>query len=269
MKLFTPIKVISVATLVKLGLLLNIVLGCFVFSALAYGNTIQPKEMGKVLQIKPYDLYYTVDLGGITIQSRRQLHYEDGLYRIKNIAKSFLGKVTEHGSFDISKDGNIIPLKYSKQQKTIMGKHSETQLFDWDKNTRLYTIDKTQGMVDLFPGHFDSLSLTQQLRLDLAFDRKKMAYTIIRKDKFKSYQFKSVGHEMITIGDGRYNSLVVERINNDSSKETRIWFASDWDFVLLKMETFEKNSKKVMVLDKGILNTHSIVPIKNTTEIQE
>jgi hypothetical protein len=92
---------------------------------------------------------------------------------------------------------------------------------------------------------------------------------MIKRDKLKSYQFNVVGRELMTIRNGTYNSLVVERIENNSSKKTRIWFASDWDYVPLKVETYEKKGKKVMVLDTGIVNTLSIVPINNTTEIQE
>jgi hypothetical protein len=266
-KVLTPIKVISVSTFVKLGLLINLALYYLLCGDLAHATKIPSKEHDIVIQ--PYDLHYTADLGGIKIQARHQLYFEDGLYRVKNNAKSFLGKVTEYGSFDISKDGSIVPLKYSKQRKTVMSKRAETQVFDWAKNTCLYTTDKRQGTMDIVQGHFDTLSLTQQLRLDLAFGLNKMSYTMIKRDKLKSYQFNVVGRELMTISNGTYNSLVVERIENNSSKKTRIWFASDWDYVPLKIETYEKKGKKVMVLDKGIVNTLSIVPINNTTEIQE
>jgi hypothetical protein len=148
-----------------------------------------------------------------------------------------------------------------------MGERSETQIFDWPTKSLLHKEKKTQGKIPISFGHFDRLSLTQQMRLDLQKGSNKFNYTLVRKGKFKPYHYHVVANEIINIGKGDYNSLLVERLEQDSSKKTRIWFALDWDFVILKMETFEKNSKKTMVLDQGMLNGNSILPLKNRVEI--
>ena len=144
----------------------------------------------------------------------------------------------------------------------MLGNRSETQIFDWPSKSLLHKDKETQGKVPISPGQFDRLSLTQQMRLDLAKGSKKFNYTLIRKGELKQYQYQVVTTEIINIGKGDYNSLLVERLEKDSIKKTRIWFALDWDYVVLKMETFEKNSKKTMVLDQGTLNGNSILPLK-------
>ena len=256
MEILNLAKTIITATLSRASFIIILMLGYVLFATSAYAAKIQP-----------YDLYYTADIGGMKVEARHQLQLNNGQYRVETQAKNFLGKVTEKGIFEISESGHIIPLEYTKRQKTLMGERSETQIFDWSTKSLLHKEKKTQGKIPISFGHFDRLSLTQQMRLDLQKGSNKFNYTLVRKGKFKPYQYHVVANEIINIGKGDYNSLLVERLEQDSSKKTRIWFALDWDFVILKMETFEKNSKKTMVLDQGMLNGNSILPLKNRVEI--
>jgi hypothetical protein len=256
MEIFNLATAIRTAILNTANLIIYLMLGCLIFATSAYATKIQP-----------YDLYYTADIGGMKVEARHQLQKSEGQYRVKTQVKNFLGKVTEQGIFELSKSGHIIPLEYTKHQKTLMGNRSETQIFDWPAKSLLHKETKTQGKVPISPGQFDRLSLTQQMRLDLARGSKKFNYTLIRKGEFKQYQYQVVTTEIINIGKGDYNSLLVERLEKDSTKKTRIWFALDWDYVILKMETFEKKSKKIMALNHGMLNGNSILPIKNRVEI--
>jgi hypothetical protein len=256
MEIFNLATAIRTAILNTANLIIYLMLGCLIFATSAYATKIQP-----------YDLYYTADIGGMKVEARHQLQKSEGQYRVKTQVKNFLGKVTEQGIFELSKSGHIIPLEYTKHQKTLMGNRSETQIFDWPAKSLLHKEKKTQGKVPISPGQFDRLSLTQQMRLDLARGSKKFNYTLIRKGEFKQYQYQVVTTEIINIGKGDYNSLLVERLEKDSTKKTRIWFALDWDYVILKMETFEKKSKKIMALNHGMLNGNSILPIKNRVEI--
>jgi hypothetical protein len=104
------------------------------------------------------------------------------------------------------------------------------------------------------------------MRLDLARGGKKFGYTLFRKGEFKQYQYRVVNSEIIHLDQGAFNAVQVERLEQSSSKKTKIWFAIDWDYIVLKMETFEDNSKKTMVLQHGKLNGNSILPLKNTVE---
>jgi hypothetical protein len=256
MEILNPAKAIIFATTTRASFIILLMLSYLLFATSAYAA-----------KIKPYDLYYTADISGMKVEARHQLQQNNGQYRVETQAKNFLGKVKEKGVFEISESGHIIPLEYSKRQKTLMGERSETQIFDWSTKSLLYKEKKTQAKIPISFGHFDRLSLTQQMRLDLLEGREKFTYTLVRKGKFKQYQYHVVANEIINFGKGDYNSLLVERLEQDSSKKTRIWFALDWDFVILKMETFEKNSIKTMVLDQGMLNGNSILPLKNRVEI--
>ena len=257
MEIFNSAKTINMAIVFfRLVLGISLTLGCVFFAKLSFATELQP-----------YDLHYTANLGGMKIEARHQLKQNSGKYSIETQAKNFLGTISEKGSFKISDSGQIVPLRYSRKQKSMVGNRSETHVFDWASNSLLYTFKKSQGTIAVSPGQFDRLSLTQQMRLDLTRGTKEFSYTLFRKGKFKQYQYRVVGNEMINLNSGSFNTVMVERLEQDSSKNTKIWFASDWDFVVLKMETFEKNSQKTMVFDHGELNGNSILPLKNTVEI--
>jgi hypothetical protein len=76
-----------------------------------------------------------------------------------------------------------------------------------------------------------------------------------------------LGPEIINTSNGSFNSLLVERLGHNENRKAKIWLATDWDFIILKMQTFEKDSKKILVLDQGQLNGNAILPIKNMAEI--
>lgn len=253
----SPVNAIANSSLLKLSFIINLVMSSFVFVGSAY---TQEKTINSFV-IKPYDLEYVVDIGGIKVKASHQLFNQGDQYSVKTTAKNFLGTIREQGDFEVSKNGKVVPLKYSKQQKMMMGNRSELQNFDWPSKTLSYAVDGSTGQMDILPGYFDRLSLTEQLRIDIASGSKKIVYTIIRKGKKKQYQYQVIGNQTLETNQGSYNSLVIERLGGNSAKKTKIWFALDWDYAILKLETYEKNSKKTMVFNRGKLNGNSILPL--------
>ena len=148
-----------------------------------------------------------------------------------------------------------------------MGVRSESMQFDWDEKILKYSVGDTSSTMDLLPNQFDRISLNQQVRIDAASGKKNFSYTAIRKGQLKQLHYQVIGREIVTTSRGSFNSLLLERHGNDATKKAKIWLALDWDFIILKMETFEKNSKKILVLDQGKLNGNRILPIKKTTEM--
>jgi len=246
----------------RIVLIASLVFG-FVFGMPVYSEQ-QSKHQ---LELKPYNLNYTAVLDGMRIEANHQLRFENGRYSLTAAAKNFLGTINEFASFEVSQHGDIIPIEYSKRQKTLMGSRSEFQQFDWSDKTLSYTLKERSGKIDLLPGQFDRISLNQQLRIDAASGKEKFAYTVIRKGQLKQYQFRVLGRETVNTSNGSFNSLMVERLGNNATKKAKIWLATDWDFIILKMETFEKDAKKTLVLDQGQLNGNLILPLKKTTEI--
>ena len=134
----------------------------FMFAIPAYTE----QQSSKPLELKPYSLSYSATLGGIKIAATHQLKIEGEQYSLVAKAKNFLGEITELANFKVSEAGDIVPLEYSRRQKTLMGKQSESQQFDWDNKTLAYSVKDTSGKINLLPSQFDRLSLNQQLRID-------------------------------------------------------------------------------------------------------
>lgn len=264
MKIFGPFKSLVCCKLqFRLALFAFLGISFFAFVAPAYSDKIN----SRMLQIKPYNLDYTADLDGMKIEATHQLTFANDHFKLITTAKNFLGKITEYSRFKTSKIGNIIPAEYSKRQKTLMGSRSESMQFDWNAKTLKYAVRDVSGTMDLLPNQFDRISLNQQLRIDVASGKKKFSYTVIRKGQLKQYHYQVIGREIVSTSQGSFNSLLIERQGNDAAKKEKIWFALDWDFIILKMETIEKNSTKILVLNQGKLNGNTILPVKKTTEI--
>jgi hypothetical protein len=263
MKLLNPVTfLLCRANSFRLALTAILIVGC-VFAMKAHTE----QKNSNQLAITPYNLSYAVTLGGVKIKATHQLKVEDDSYSHTVLAKSFLGEITESANFKLSETGNIIPLKYSKRHKTLMGNRSESQEFDWTSKILSYSIKNLSGKKDLLPGQFDRLSLNHQMRIDIAAGKKEFTHTIIRKGHPKQYQFRVLEYGIVNTSIGSFNGVLVERQGKSANRKAKIWLAADWDFIILKMEAFVNDSKRTMVLDQGQLNDKAILPLKHTAEI--
>lgn len=263
MKLFNPVTFLLFRTnSFRLAFTVTLI----VVSVFAMKAFSEQKNSNK-LTITPYNLSYTATIGGVKIEANHELKLNNGEYTYTVKAKNFLGHITEFANFMLSKTGDIVPLKYSKQHKTMMGNRSEYQEFDWKTKTLSYSTKKISGKKDLLPNQFDRLSLYQQMRIDIAAGKKEFTHTVIRKGHPKEYKYRVLEYGIVDTSNGSFNSLLVERLGNNANKKAKIWLATDWDFIILKMEAFEKDSNRTLVFDQGELNGETISPLKHTAEI--
>ena len=80
----------------------------------------------------------------------------------------------------------------------------------------------SQGTIAGSPGQFDRISLTQQIRLDLARGKKEFSYTLIRKGKLKQYHYRVVGREIVSTSTvDPLTPVMIERQGKNSSKNTK------------------------------------------------
>ena len=257
--LITQITKLYPLKLARFTLIIQLVSCCFFSSsALEANETV-------LSSINTYDLTYTVKIDGLSLETKRTLvHLENGQYAETSDTKNILGKITEKCLFGISNNGKVKPQKYTKQQDILLkNKHYEVQAYNWDDKKLSLSVNGKEGQMDIQPGYFDTLSLNQQLRLDLNVAGKELTYNVIRKGKLTKYRYQLIGHEILETTQGSFNSLRIERIDENGNKKTRLWFATDWDNVILKLEKLGTDSKITMILNQGNLNGIPILPLKN------
>ena len=112
----------------------------------------------------------------------------------------------------------------------------------------------------------------QQLRLDLASGLEDVYYTVIKNGQIENYRYQVVGHEVLQTSIGELNTTTLLRKDIIEGKESaeaqsKIWLASDWDYLMLKFETYDKDKITTMTFVQGALDGEPITPLDAKTEI--
>lgn len=221
----------------------------------------------------PFEITYSTKIKGMDIELTQRLVKNDGRRFTESIvAKGVLGKVTELGLFHLSKSGDVTPDSFSKKQKTIIGNRFEFQEYDWQAKKLKYSFKEGSGSFDLLSDYQDTMTHKQQLRFDLATGLNDLYYTIIKNGQIENYRYQVVGHEMLETNIGELNTTILLRKDIIEGKESadaqsKIWLASDWDYLMLKFETYDQNNVTTMTFMQGALDGQVITPLDAKAEI--
>lgn len=258
-KLIPAFELSTTAVILTVGLLISTF--TWAEKSLVASNFLVPFEMKYFTQVKGMDIELT--------QSFNLL--ENHQYRESIVAKGVLGKVTEEGLFHLSELNRVVPDSFSKKQKTIIGKRFEFQEYDWQTKKLNFSFKEKTGSLDLQPNYQDTMTHKQQLRLDLASGLNDIYYTVIKNGQIENYRYQVIDHEVLETKIGPLRATVLSRIEVTNNKESqdiqsKIWLASDWDYLMLKLETFNKDGTTTMVFTQGSLNGQPIIPLITEAE---
>ena len=221
----------------------------------------------------PFEMKYSTKIKGMDVElTQRLVKNENGQFKESIVAKGVLGKVTEQGLFHLSEDGRVKPDSFTKKQKTIIGKRFEFQEYDWQAKKLNFSFKKGTGSIGLLSDYQDTMTHKQQLRFDLASGLKDIYYTVIKKGKIEDYRYQVIGNEVLATNIGELNTTILSRKDIIDGKESadiqsKIWLASDWDYLMLKFETYDKDKVTTMKFTQGTLNGLPIRPIEAKAEI--
>ena len=242
-----------------LGILCSLVMCLFLTN---FTQADDSASQNNLLPINGFEVVYAADFNGFKVEAKHRLiQLENGSYKESLQAKNLLGKISEHTIFDITADDQILPREYIKKKK-FFGSSTEKQLFDWSTNNLTYSRDGKSQLIKIQSGYLDIMSHKLQLRKDIAKGRKNLSYTVISRGKLKQYQYRIVGHEILETPLGLLNTVLIERITESKSKNTKIWLASDWDHLIVKLEKHDQGKTQQMLITSGVLNNNSIRPLK-------
>jgi len=249
---------------IRLGFTL---LGLISAFSLASGSDTKGLTNHNPKLINSFDLRYAANFNGMQIEAVHQLvQLDTGQFRETLEAKNFLGKVREQALFDISDSGQIIPREYSKRQRLLIGTRTQKQQFDWSKNQLTYTKGDQTQQIEIQPGYLDLMSHKLQLRRDVASGHKTLSYAVISRGKLKQYDYRVIGNEVLTTAIGPLNTRVIQRVTNTESKRTKIWLATDWDYLIVRLEKLDRGETQELQISSGQLNNHPVLPLKVDVE---
>lgn len=88
-----------------------------------------------------------------------------------------------------------------------------------------------------------------------------MSYQVLDGDDIDTYDFRVLGEEAVTTMVGTVDAIKVERVRDptQSKRITVLWFAKDWDYLLVRLQQVEKDGKEYqIILEEGRVNNKAV-----------
>lgn len=181
-------------------------------------------------------------------QSERHWIYHS-LARTTGVAAAFRDdRIMERVMLE-QQGGQLRPLSYTMQQ-TGRRERREQLRFNWAESV-VQSTEHGWRIEDVPAGLLDELGAQVVLITDLQNgQRGELSYQVADDGEIKTYRFQ-VGEapESVDTGLGRYESLKVERIREDSDRQTAFWSAPELDYWPVKVEQHEGGARAVMTLE--------------------
>ncbi len=205
--------------------------------------------------LKPYVLTYKAIYNGIPITATRKLHRDqDGRYIITSRAKNWLGKIEETGVFQLDASNAIVNDSYLYQRRIFGRKKTEQLTFDHAQGEAVYKSKKKRKTTSLAQPFHSRLSYQTQLRRDLINGKQPLIYPTLARGKEREYRFAILGEEVLDTDLGKITTVKLARVRENSSRETVLWFAKDWDYLLVKLWQKEEDGEDYQItLKEGSL----------------
>lgn len=203
---------------------------------------------------EPYQATYsTVYKKGISIKVegiQTLTQHSPNTWQFDFLVETLIATLKESSTFTLD-NGSLRPAKYHYSSK-ILGKNKEMLLnFDWGKMKVINDVKNKPWKMDINDVTLDRLTLQLQLRFDLLNQREQLFYDIADGGKLKRYTFSKQDIETIDTKVGPLEAIKVARTDNLSEKRhSYFWFAPKYNYLLVKMEHFEKGESYILDIEK-------------------
>lgn len=195
-----------------------------------------------------YNATWTGGWFPINVDAQRSLHYqEDGTGVLTFEADSAIAGLEEVSTFRFL-ENTIQPLQYRYLRSGLFKEPDRNQLFDWNKK-QIINGDTQQ----VFTGHWhdqvqDNLSYNLQASIDLKRGKTQFTYPVFDRNKVKDFKFQLIGFESIKTKVGTLRTVKVEQIEKKKDKKkTYIWFAKDYDYLLVRLKQKQKDGQTYQI----------------------
>ena len=219
------------------------------------------------LEIAEYSATYRAKYNGLDITAMHKLESIQDRYHESSEAKSVLGKISESSQFRLSNKGKLKSEYYSYQRSLMGVTRTETQNFDWLNNKVEYKKNGKLTTTPLKNHALDMVTHKLQIRRDLKAGLKIFSYLVMSRGQIKEYVYEAFGNEVLKTSLGPLKTTKVRRVvNSNKKRDTVIWMADDWEFLIVKLVHSEKGERHQLDITKGQVGGKTIVPFANILE---
>ncbi|HZJ92496.1 MAG TPA: DUF3108 domain-containing protein [Thiopseudomonas sp.] len=214
-------------------------------------------------ELQPFSASYTADWKQVpfTGKAERSLQKQaNGDWKLDFSASMLVAGLTETSWLNLV-NGDVQPQKY-RYARTGMGKSKKIkQDFDWSTQ-RVTGSDRGKAInLTLIQGVQDKSSYQLALQRDIAEGKTSMSYQVLDGDDLDTYDFRVLGEEAVETMVGTVDAIKVERVRDptQSKRITILWFAKDWDFLLVRLQQVERDGKEYqIILENGSVNNKAV-----------
>ncbi|MEH6448837.1 MAG: DUF3108 domain-containing protein [Oleispira sp.] len=226
----------------RLFLLLSLILSCLTSNASADTEQPYPEFTAN------YNATWTGGWFPINVDAQRSLRYQqDGSAILTFEADSAIAGLKETSTFRFL-DNVIQPLQYRYLRTGLFKEPDRNQLFDW-QNKQIVNGDNQK----VFENHWhdqvqDNLSYNLQASIDLKSGKTQFTYPVFDRKKVKNFKFQLIGFEALKTKVGTLRTVKVEQIEKKKDKKkTYIWFAKDYDYLLVRLKQKQKDGQTYQI----------------------
>ncbi|MCL7462335.1 DUF3108 domain-containing protein [Pseudomonas sp. NW5] len=204
--------------------------------------------------LEPFSAQYTADWQQVPVSGSAQRELKrnsDGSWTLTFRASMLVAGLTEESRF--TEDGpRFVPLSY-RFERSGLGK-GKTISHDFDWSARRVTGKDRKHSVDLplENGLLDKSTYQLALQQDVARGKTSMSYQVLDGDEVEVFDFRVLGRETVSTEVGQVEAIKVERVRDptQSSRKTELWFAPNWNHLLVRLHQRETDGKEYQIMLK-------------------
>ena len=214
--------------------------------------------------LQPFSASYTADwkqlpMSGGTAE-RSLAAGANGIWTLSFKASMMIASLTEVSTLKYDKDA-LLPQTYNFERGGL-GKTKKVDLvFDWSTKFITGTDRNDAVKLPLNTGVLDKSTYQLALQHDVAAGKKSMSYQVVDGDEIDTYDFRVLGAEKVATKVGSVDAIKVERVRDPTQNKriTVMWFAKDWDYLLVRLQQVETDGKEYnIMLQDGTVNGKSV-----------
>lgn len=225
--------------------LIHIFFFSLVFSQFLYADNVTTTPIAKALiSFTPYTAKYEATWKAgwfpITIDATRTLEKTEDHWKISFEAYSSVADLSEISEFELIEQ-QVTPIKYRYKTSGFLSKKLRTLEFNRDENKTWLPYKDIWANYDLTQEVQDRLSYQEQIRLELMAGKTSFSYPVAYKARLKTYQFEVIGESTIKTAQGPTPVIEVRQIGLKKKEHNHIWFAKDYEFIIVKLKSTKSN----------------------------
>jgi hypothetical protein len=166
-------------------------------------------------------------------------------------ASMLVASVTEQSTLRLENSA-LLPQSYLYERSGLgKGKKIE-QTFDWEAKQVVGSDRGKPVRLPLNRGLLDKSSYQLALQYDVAAGKQSMSYQVVDGDEVETYDFRVLGEEVVRTKAGMVDAVKVERVRDptQTARKTVLWFAKDWNYLLVRLHQVETDGKEYQIMLK-------------------